>query len=86
MSNTTSNRYAYWDTIMEYLPYYHQRDDVLLSDILARYIDGEEVNEKDLQMIADNYGNNKQAVKRALFELDSSLIIEAMKVMYDIQD
>lgn len=86
MPNTTSNRYAYWDTIMEYLPYYHQRDDVLLSDILARYIDGEEVNEKDLQMIADNYGNNKQAVKRALFELDSSLIIEAMKVMYDIQD
>ncbi len=34
MSNTTSNRYAYWDTIMEYLPYYHQRDDVLLSDTL----------------------------------------------------
>ena len=71
---------------MEYLPHYHQRNDVLLSDILARYIDDEEVHEGDLKMIADNYGNNKQTVKRALFELDSSLIIEAMKVMYNIKD
>ena len=48
---------------MEYLPYYHQRDDVLLSDILARYIDDEEVCESDLKMIELEYGSEKQAVK-----------------------
>lgn len=86
MSNTTSNRYAYWDTIMEYLPYYHKRDDVLLSDILARYIDDEEVCESDLKMIELEYGSEKQAVKEALFRLDSQLIIEAMRVMYDVKE
>ena len=80
------NKYSYWDTVMEYLPNYHNRDDVLLSDILARYIDDEEVSDSDLEMIKKSYGNNKQAVKQALFALDSRLIVEAMKTMYDIRD
>lgn len=71
---------------MEYLPYYHQRDDVLLSDILVRYIDDEEVYESDLKMIELEYGSEKQAVKEALFRLDSQLIIEAMRVMYDVKE
>ena len=71
---------------MEYLPYYHQRDDVLLSDILSRYIDDEEVCESDLKMIELEYGSEKQAVKEALFRLDTRLIIEAMRVMYDVKE
>lgn len=70
---------------MEYLPNYHNRSDVLLSDILARYIDDEEVDDGDLKMIETNYGSEKQAVKQALFELDSRLIVEAMKVLYEVE-
>ena len=79
------NKYSYWDTVMEYLPNYHIRSDVLLSDILARYIDDEEVDDGDLKMIETNYGSEKQAVKQALFELDSRLIVEAMKVLYEVE-
>ncbi|MBR5147671.1 MAG: hypothetical protein IKV15_00520 [Bacteroidaceae bacterium] len=79
------NKYSYWDTVMEYLPNYHNRSDVLLSDILARYIDDEEVDDGDLKMIETNYGSEKQAVKQALFELDSRLIVEAMKVLYEVE-
>lgn len=83
-TNHYMNKYSYWDTVMEYLPYYHSRNDVLLSDILARYIDDEEVSDSDLEMIKANYGNNKQAVKQALFDLDSRLIVEAIKVLYEV--
>ena len=85
-TQASTNKYGYWDTVAEYLPHYHTRNDVLLSDILVRYIDDEEVCESDLKMIESEYGTDKQAVKEALFRLDSRLIIEAMRVMYDVKE
>ena len=37
--------FAYWAFIEQYLPDYSSRDDVLHSDILTRYLDGEEGGE-----------------------------------------
>jgi hypothetical protein len=37
-------------------------------------------------MIELEYGSEKQAVKEALFRLDTRLIIEAMRVMYDLKE
>ena len=81
-----STSYGYWSTISEFLPNYYFRDDVLLSDILARYIDDEEIFESDLEMINSVYGGDKQKVKEALFKLDARLIVEAMKELYGIKD
>ena len=69
-TQASTNKYGYWDTVAEYLPHYHTRNDVLLSDILVRYIEDEEVCESDLKMIESEY----------------RLIIEAMRVMYDVKE
>jgi hypothetical protein len=44
--------FPYWSFIEKYLPDYSGRDDILHSDILTRYLDGEEVCESDLDWIA----------------------------------
>lgn len=36
--------YPYWSFIETYLPDYSRRDDVLMSDILARFLDNEEID------------------------------------------
>ncbi len=38
--------YPYWSFIETYLPDYSKWDDVLMSDILARFLDNEEIAEE----------------------------------------
>ncbi len=45
--------YNYWEFVMEWLPGYSGRDDVLLSDIYTRWLDGEDVCEDDLEAFFD---------------------------------
>lgn len=65
----------YWDVVGKYLPDYQRRDDVLLSDILTRYVEGEEVIEEDLEWLPDD----KEEARKQLEELDLSLYNEAVE-------
>jgi len=46
--------FAYWAFIEQYLPDYSSRDDVLHSDILTRYLDGEEGRRSSLVHYCDS--------------------------------
>ena len=74
--------YPYWSFIEAYLPNYSRRDDVLMSDILARFLDNEEIAEEDAEMIASVYGNNKDLVRQELLRLDKGLMAEAMEAYF----
>lgn len=65
----------YWDVIAEHLPDYYRRDDVLKSDILTRYVNDEEVYEKDLEWLPDS----KEEARKQLEELDVRLYNEAIE-------
>lgn len=65
------------------LPNYYSRDDVLRSDILFRFIDGDEVYEKDLLWIKDEYNNDKEKIKKELIRLETNFATEAIKHFYE---
>lgn len=65
------------------MPDYHTRDDVLRSDILFRYIDGDEVCEKDLAWIKNEYNNDTKSIKRELIRLENKFMTEAIKHFYE---
>ena len=64
--------------IEKFLPDYYHRDDVLRSDILCRYLDNEDVDESDLQLIYREFGSDKAKVQDALERLDMELAHEAL--------
>jgi len=47
------SKFDYWAFIEQYYPKYSSSDSVLLSDILTRKLDGEEICEKDEEYIRD---------------------------------
>lgn len=65
----------YWTFIEEHLPDYSSRDDVLKSDILARYVFGEEVCDEDLEWLP----SDKEEARSMAAELDLSLYNEAVE-------
>jgi hypothetical protein len=69
--------FAYWAFIEQYLPDYSSRDDVLHSDILTRYLDGEEVCEEDLPWIAEL--GTREDVVAELIDIDSDLLQRALE-------
>ena len=69
--------FAYWPFIEQYLPDVSSRDDVLHSDILTRYLDGEEVWEVDLPWIAEL--GSREDVVAELVDIDSHLFQEALE-------
>jgi len=73
----TERAFAYWPFIEQYLPDYYRRDDVLHSDILTRYLDGEEVSEEDLPWIAQL--GTRDDVVTELIDVDSYLLEEALE-------
>ena len=72
------NYRSFWTFIAEWLPDYSSRDDVLESDILARYLDDEEVCEEDLNWINQCYGGDKRLVVEHLIELETKFAEEAL--------
>lgn len=79
---------ADWRFVEENIPCYYQRDDVLLCDILLRFIEGEDIAQDDLEMIKENYGTGMQEVSEALQKLEEKLWHEAYcnsKVMFQTQ-
>jgi len=75
--NEVDQAFSYWSFIENHLPDYSSRDDVLHSDILIRYLDGEEVSESDLDWIAQ-LGTRAEVVVE-LIKIDSHLLEEALE-------
>lgn len=69
----------YWPFIEAYYPNYDSCDQILLSDILARKLEGEEIDIKDEEMIKD------WDVKKELLKLDQTIILKAMENYFEIK-
>ncbi|PWA11329.1 hypothetical protein [Flavobacterium laiguense] len=69
----------YWPFIETYYPNYYSCDQILLSDILARKLEGEEICEEDEEMIKD------WDVKAELLKLDQAIMQKAMENYFDIK-
>lgn len=65
----------YWDFVVQYLPDYYRRNDVLKSDIFTRYLDGEEVLQEDI----DNFfaGRSLEDIEAEYQENETDLFTEA---------
>lgn len=72
-----------WGFFGEYLPDYYSRDDVLRSDILFRFIEGEEVWKSDLDWIKEEYNNDAKAVVQECIRLEKKFFDEAIENFYD---
>jgi len=69
----------YWNIVCSYLHKYHQRDEVLESDMLTKYVDGEWFDEEeDHKYMIDTYGD-KLTADVHLKVLDTELYIEALE-------
>lgn len=71
------NKFDYWAFIEKYYPKYYSCDSVLLSDILTRKLEGEEICEDDEEYIKD------WNVRKKLLELDKELLCEAFENYFD---
>jgi hypothetical protein len=69
----------YWPFIEAYYPNYYSCDQILLSDILTRKLEGEEIDVKDEEMIKD------WDVKAELLKLDQAIIQKAMENYFEIK-
>lgn len=68
-----NSSFEYWDFIEKYYPNYYSCDDVLLSDILTRKLDGQEISEEDAKYI-DGWN-----VKEELLKLEKMLFGRALE-------
>jgi hypothetical protein len=71
-------KFDYWAFIEKHYPKYYFCDSVLLSDILTKKLDGEEICEEDEEYIKE------WDVRKELFELDKGLLCEAFENYFDI--
>ena len=76
------SEYDEWSFIEEFLPDYHRRDDVLYNDIVTRYVDGEDLDESDLEMMKETFPNVKDAEKWLDDDI-RRLFLEAVANAYD---
>lgn len=74
----------FWQFIEDYLPNYSSRDDVLCDDILYRYLYGEEVCERDMKWIEDEYNCDKRLIMLELISLETKFATEALKAFLEI--
>ena len=72
-----------WGFFGEYLPDYDSRDDVLESDILFRFIDGDEIWDSDLEWIKEEYNNDIKAVTQKCIQLEKRFFAESIENFYD---
>lgn len=71
-------KFNYWAFIEKYYPKYYSCNSVLMSEILTRKLDGEEICEEDEESI--KYWD----VRKELFELDKELLCKAFENFFDI--
>lgn len=69
----------YWSFIESYYPKYDSCDQILLSDILARKLEGQEIDIKDEENIKD------WDVKAELLKLDKTIMQKAMENYFEIK-
>ncbi len=75
----------FWQFIETYLPNYYSRDDVLWDDILNRYLYGEEVCERDMKWIEEEYNCDKKLILSELISLETRFAEEALEVFYEVK-
>ena len=68
----------YWSFIESYYPNYHSCDLILLSDILARKLENQEIDPEDEKNIKD------WNVKAELLQLDKTIMQKAMDHYFEI--
>ena len=73
INNKDENEFDYWSFIEKFYPKYHQCNSVLLSDILTKKLDGEEISENDEEYIKD------WDVRNELLEVDKELLCKAFE-------
>lgn len=78
MTNDDNNNFCYWNFIQKYYPKYDSCDNILLSDILFRKINKEEICEEDEEMI--KYWD----VKAELLKIDKRILSEALENYFEI--
>ncbi len=71
-----------WCFLENFLPNYYHRDDVLVSDILYRFITDDDVSDDDLEWIENEFASNKENVAKYLQKLDSNFFDEATRNFY----
>ena len=71
-----------WRFIEENLPNYSSRDDVLLDDILLRYIEGDDVSEEDLEWIEAEFHNDNRLIKEEIIRLETGFMNESLQAYY----
>lgn len=72
------DKFDYWAFIYKYYPKYHQCNSVLLSDILTRKLEDEEISEEDEEYIKD------WDIRNELFEVDKELLCKAFENYFNI--
>lgn len=73
---------GFWRFIEKYLPNYCSRDDILLDDILTRFIEDDDVEEQDMIWIAEEFNCDKNIVKKKLAQLETRFAQEALSMYY----
>lgn len=72
-----------WHFVENYLPNYYSRDDVLIDDILYRYITGDEVCDEDMQWIQTEFNGDKSLVREELIKLEMGFVDESLHAYYE---
>jgi hypothetical protein len=72
------DQFDYWSFIQKFYPKYHQCNTVLLSEILTKKLDGEEISQKDEEYIRD------WDVRNELLEVDKELLCKAFENYFNI--
>lgn len=73
LNEIEDDKFDYWSFIEKFYPKYYQCNSVLLSDILTKKLDGEEISESDEQYIKD------WDVRNELLEVDKELLCKAFE-------
>lgn len=75
----TSRNENYWSFIEAYYPNYSSCDQILLSDILVRKLEGDAIDMKEEEMIKE------WNVREELLKLDQSIMKKAMEKYFEIK-
>ena len=86
MSNTehtSNNTNSMWHFIENHLPNYYSRDDVLVDDILYRFITGDDVCDEDMHWIQTEFNGDKSIVRKELIRMELGFVEESLLAYYE---